>query len=688
MSKDKANARGEAPYSIKTTDVETLKKWYYLMTLGRALDEKAPAYLLQSLGWSYHAPYAGHDGIQLAIGQVFTRGEDFLFPYYRDMLTVLSAGMTAEELILNGISKATDPASAGRHMSNHFAKPEWHIENVSSATGTHDLHAAGVARAMVYYGHKGVAITSHGESATSEGFVYEAVNGASLEELPVIFVWQDNGYGISVPKKDQTANRKVADNFSGFKNLRIIHCNGKDVFDSMNAMTEARHYAIAHRTPVIVHANCVRIGSHSNSDKHTLYRDENELAYVKDADPLMKFRRMLLRYKRLTEEELKQIEEEAKKELSAANRKALAAPDPKPESIYDYVLPEPYIPKKYADGLPGPVEGEKSFLVNAINETLKEEFRRNPDTFIWGQDVANKDKGGVFNVTKGMQQEFGDARVFSAPLAEDYIVGTANGMCRFDPKIHVVIEGAEFADYFWPAVEQYVECTHEYWRSNGKFTPNITLRLASGGYIGGGLYHSQNIEGALTTLPGARIVYPSFADDAAGLLRTSMRSKGLTLYLEPKALYNSVEAVAVVPEEFEVPFGKARIRHEGTDLTMITYGNTTHFCINVAERMEKEGLGSVEVIDIRSLIPLDREAIFESVKKTGKVMVVHEDKVFSGFGAEIAAEIGTEMFQYLDAPVQRVGSTFTPVGFNPILERAVLPNDEKIYEAARKLLEY
>lgn len=688
MSKDKANARGEAPYSIKTTDVETLKKWYYLMTLGRALDEKAPAYLLQSLGWSYHAPYAGHDGIQLAIGQVFTRGEDFLFPYYRDMLTVLSAGMTAEELILNGISKATDPASAGRHMSNHFAKPEWHIENVSSATGTHDLHAAGVARAMVYYGHKGVAITSHGESATSEGFVYEAVNGASLEELPVIFVWQDNGYGISVPKKDQTANRKVADNFSGFKNLRIIHCNGKDVFDSMNAMTEARHYAIAHRTPVIVHANCVRIGSHSNSDKHTLYRDENELAYVKDADPLMKFRRMLLRYKRLTEEELKQIEEEAKKELSAANRKALAAPDPKPESIYDYVLPEPYIPKKYADGLPGPVEGEKSFLVNAINETLKEEFRRNPDTFIWGQDVANKDKGGVFNVTKGMQQEFGDARVFSAPLAEDYIVGTANGMCRFDPKIHVVIEGAEFADYFWPAVEQYVECTHEYWRSNGKFTPNITLRLASGGYIGGGLYHSQNIEGALTTLPGARIVYPSFADDAAGLLRTSMRSKGFTLYLEPKALYNSVEAAAVVPEEFEVPFGKARIRHEGTDLTIITYGNTTHFCINVAERMEKEGLGSVEVIDIRSLIPLDREAIFESVKKTGKVMVVHEDKVFSGFGAEIAAEIGTEMFQYLDAPVQRVGSTFTPVGFNPILERAVLPNDEKIYEAARKLLEY
>ena len=674
-------------YDIKTTDVETLKKWYHLMTLGRALDEKAPSYLLQSLGWSYHAPYAGHDGIQLAIGQVFTLGEDFLFPYYRDMLTVLSAGMTPEEIILNGISKATDPGSGGRHMSNHFAKPEWHIENISSATGTHDLHAVGVARAMVYYGHKGVVITSHGESATSEGFVYEAINGASLERLPVIFVIQDNGYGISVPKSDQTANRKVAENFSGFKNLKIIYCNGKDVFDSMNAMTEAHEYARETRNPVIVQANCVRIGSHSNSDKHTLYRDENELEYVKDADPLMKFRRMLLRYKRLTEEELQQIEADAKKELSAANRKALAAPDPDPKSIYDFVMPEPYQPQKYKEGT-HVAEGEKTFLVNAINETLKAEFRYNPDTFIWGQDVANREKGGVFNVTKGMQQEFGEARVFSAPIAEDYIVGTANGMSRFDPKIHVVIEGAEFADYFWPAVEQYVECTHEYWRSNGKFAPNITLRLASGGYIGGGLYHSQNIEGALTTLPGARIVCPSFADDAAGLLRTSMRSKGFTLFLEPKALYNSVEAATVVPEDFEVPFGKARIRREGTDLSIITYGNTTHFCLHVAERLEKEGGWKVEVIDIRSLIPLDKEAIFESVKKTSKALVVHEDKVFSGFGAELAAMIGEEMFRYLDGPVQRVGSTFTPVGFNPILEKEILPDEAKIYEAARKLLEY
>lgn len=674
-------------YDIKTTDKETLGKWFYLMSLGRMIDEKAPSYLLQSLGWSYHAPYAGHDGIQLAIGQVFDRETDFLFPYYRDMLTVLSAGMTAEEIILNGISKATDVAGGGRHMSNHFAKPDWNIQNVSSATGTHDLHAVGAARALRYYGRPGVSITSHGEATVSEGFVYEAINGASTERLPVIFVIQDNGYGISVPKREQTANRRVSDNFSGFKNLKIIHCNGKDVFDSMNAMTEARHHAIHTGNPVMVHANCVRIGSHSNSDKHTLYRDEYELTYVKAADPLQKYRRMLLRYDRFTEEELREIEARARKALNTAHRKALAAPDPDPVSVYDYVLPEPYHPLRYPDGT-HTQGGEKKNLVTAINETLKAEFRRNPNTFLWGQDVANKDKGGVFNVTKGMQQEFGSKRVFNAPLAEDYIVGTANGMCRYSPDIHIVIEGAEFADYFWPAIEQYVECTHEYWRTAGRFTPNITLRLASGGYIGGGLYHSQTVEGALTTLPGARIVYPSFADDAAGLLRTSIRSKGLTLYLEPKALYNSVEAATGVPDDFEVPFGKARTLIEGSDLTLITYGNTTHMSLRAAQQLASEGSGSVEVIDLRSLIPLDRETIFASAAKTGKVLVVHEDKVFSGFGAELAAMIGTEMFRYLDAPIRRVGSLFTPVGFHPNLERATLPDTERIYRAAKELLEY
>jgi 2-oxoisovalerate dehydrogenase E1 component len=673
-------------YSIKKTDKETLRKWLYLMILGRAIDDKAPNYLKQAIGWSYHAPYAGHDGIQLAVGQHFEKKKDHIFLYYREMLTAMSCGITAEEIILNGISKATDPSSGGRHMSNHFAKPEWNIHSTSSSTGNHALHAVGVARAIKYYGEKAVAISGQGESSVSEGYVYEAFNGADKEELPVIFVIQDNGYGISVPKKDQTANRKVANNFTGFKNTRIIHCNGKDVFDSMNAMAEAKRYALAESKPVLLQANCVRMHSHSNSDDHLLYRNELERNYVMEYDPLAKFERLLLRYERFTEDEILEIQQAAKAELKEAHKAALSAPDPKPESIYDFVLPEPYVSEKYPDGLHNQ-EGEKKKLITGLNETLKAEFRHNPDTFIWGQDMANKDKGGIFNVSKGLQQEFGKKRVFNAPIAEDFIVGTANGMSRYNDKIRVVVEGAEFADYFWPAMEQYVDTSHDYWRSNGKFSPNIVIRLASGGYIGGGMYHSQNIEGSLAAIPGVRIVYPSFADDAAGLLRTAIRSRGMTMFMEPKALYQDPKAATVIPDDFEVPFGKARIRKVGSDLTLLTYGNTTHLSIEAASELEKEGY-SVEVIDLRCLVPLDEETILKSVAKTNKVLIVHEDKVFGGFGGELSALITEKAFSLLDAPIKRVGSPFTPVGFNRILERAILPNAERIYRGAKELLEY
>lgn len=679
-------SKSKLAYTIESTDKKTLHHWYKLLTLGRMIDERAPNYLKQALGWSYHAPYAGHDGIQLAIGQIFKKESDHMFPYYRDMLTALSAGLTAEEIILNGLSKATDLASGGRHMSNHFAKPEWNIHNVSSCTGNHTLHAVGVARAMKTYKHKGVSISSQGESSVSEGYCYEAINGASREKLPVIFVFQDNGYGISVPKCDQTANEIVADNFRGLKNLKIIICDGKDIFDSMNAMTEAKEHVLKNEEPVIVHAMCVRIGSHSNSDKHELYRDEKELAEAKAQDPLPKFKELLLKSKKFSEKELAEIEEESKKELLDAHAKALKAPNPDPATIYDNLVPPAYIPKKYHDGIHQAQGSEKS-MIQAINETLKAEFRLNKDTYIWGQDVANKEKGGIFNVTKGMQQEFGKLRVFNGPIAEDFILGTANGFSRFNQDIRVVVEGAEFADYFWPAMEQMIECSHDYWRSNGAFSPNLTIRLASGGYIGGGLYHSQNIEGTLTTLPGIRVVVPAFADDAAGLLRTAMRSKGVTVYLEPKALYNAKYAMTNVPDDFEVPFGKARVRREGTDLSIITYGNTVHFCLEAAEKLSKEGY-SVEVIDLRSLNPLDEETIFNSLRKTNRAFVVHEDKVFGGFGGEIASLISEKAFEYLDAPVKRFGSTFTPVGFNRILERATLPNTEKIYVGALELLKY
>ncbi len=683
-----------APAAATGPSRDELRKWYALMHLARILDDKAPNYLKQGLGWSYHAPCAGHDGIQVALGVTFRANVDYLFPYYRDLTTCVAAGLSVDEILLNGMSKRDDVASGGRHMSNHFAKPAIHIQNVSSCVSNHAQHAAGLGRAVKTYGSPAVVFCSVGESSTSEGYFYEAVNGASREKLPVVFVVQDNGYGISVPKSDQTANRFASDNFSGFLNVKIVHCDGKDLFDSLRAMREAVAYVRTGEGCALVHAACVRIGSHSNSDRQELYRSSEELAAARALDPLPRLRRTLVEGGAFTEEEIAEIEASNVRLYDEAADRCRKAPDPDPATIFDHVLPEPWVPA--GDGLatvpvtteaPGGPAAPELTLIQALNGTLKEMFRENPDTYIWGQDVAYRDKGGIFNVTKGMQQEFGPTRVFNGPIAEDYILGTADGFSRFSDRIRVVVEGAEFADYFWPAAEQMVEMSHELWRTNGQFVPNVTVRIASGGYIGGGLYHSQNIEGWLTTLPGIRVVVPAFADDAAGLLRTAIRSRGVTVYLEPKYLYNAREARTRVPHEFAVPFGTARIRRAGRDLTIVAYGTPVHFALEAAVTLAAEGK-EVEVLDLRSLVPLDWGAIAASVKKTSRVLVVHEDKVHGGFGGEIAARIGSELFEHLDAPVDRVGSTFTPVGFNRILERAILPNTAKVLEAAKKTLAY
>lgn len=670
---------------------DELRRWYALMHLGRILDDKAPNYLKQGLGWSYHAPSAGHDGIQVALGVTFRPNVDYLFPYYRDLTTCVAAGISADEILLNGMSKRQDVASGGRHMSNHFAKPSIHVQNVSSCTSNHAQHAAGLGRAIKTYGADAVVFCSQGESSTSEGYFYEAVNGASHEKLPVVFVVQDNGYGISVPKSDQTANRFASDNFAGFLNVKIVHCDGKDLFDSLRALREAVAYVKSGAGCALVHAECVRIGAHSNSDRHELYRSPEELAAAKALDPLPRLRRTLVEGGAFTEDEIAEIEASNVRLYDDAADRCRKAPDPDPASIFDFVAPEPWAPA--GDGLASmartpAAEGVPELtLIQSLNLTLKEMFRENPDTYIWGQDVAYKEKGGIFNVTKGLQQEFGAKRVFNGPIAEDFILGTADGFSRFSEKIRVVVEGAEFADYFWPAAEQMVEMSHEYWRTNGQFVPNVTVRIASGGYIGGGLYHSQNIEGWLTTLPGIRVVVPAFADDAAGLLRTAIRSRGITVYLEPKYLYNAREARTHVPTDFAVPFGKARLRRTGKDLTIVAFGTPVHFALEAAAALAKEGK-EVEVLDLRSLVPLDFDAIAASVRKTSRVLVVHEDKVHGGFGGEIAARIASELFEHLDAPVDRVGSTFTPVGFNRILERAILPDTARVLAAAKKTLAY
>lgn len=678
-------SKGKSQKNSKVLSQDELIRWYELMHMGRVLDDKAPNYLKQAIGWSYHAPSAGHDGIQLALGLSFRSGKDFLFPYYRDLTTCLAAGLTPEDIILNGISKATDPASGGRHMSNHFAKPSIGIQNVSSLTGNHAQHATGLARAVKNYDSDAIVFCSQGESSLSEGYCYEAIIGADREQLPVIFVVQDNGYGISVPKKDQSANIDLSDNFSGLLNLFIKKCDGLDPLASKEALDLAIEYIRSGRGPAMVYAHCVRIGSHSNSDRHELYRSVEELAEAKQSDPLPKFRKFCLD-QGIAESTLQSIEITNAHKHNEAHDRAMKAPNPDPQSIFKFVCPESWVSSEYPTGDHTSSENPIS-MIQALNQTLKEEFRANPDTYIWGQDMANQDKGGIFNVSKGMQQEFGIKRVFNAPIAEDFIVGTANGFSRFNNKIRVVVEGAEFADYIWPGAEQIVEMSHEYWRTNGQFSPNVTIRLASGGYIGGGLYHSQNIEGWLTTLPGIRVVVPAFADDAAGLLRTAMRSEGPTLYLEPKFLYNSKLAYASIPDNFAVPFGKAKIRKSGEDLTVLAYGTAVHFALEASQVLESEGY-SIEVIDLRSLSPLDEETILQSIEKTHRVVIAHEDKVFGGFGGELAALIASKAFTWLDAPIERVGSEFTPVGFNRILERAVLPNTEKVLKTIRQTLAF
>jgi len=672
-------------FDTKGFDNKTIIEWYKLNHLGRKLDEKAALYLKMAKGWSYHASFAGHDGIQLALGKIFRQGKDFMFPYYRDMLTSLAAGITPEEIILNGLSKDTDVAGGGRHMSNHFAKPEIRIQNVSSCTGNHSLHAAGVARATKKYNGDEIAYYSSGESAISEGYFFEAINSSNLEKLPVVFIIQNNRYGISVPLKDGTANQVVSDNFIGFKNLKIINCDGRDPFDSWRALEEAKQYAMAGNGPAFVHADCDRVSSHSNSDRHELYRSEAELAQAERRDPLLQFRRMIIDKKILTIEEIEEIERENVEIMFAAADKAEAAPNAKGATWHEFIIPSPkYSIEDNTETAIDPNAPEITYR-EAINNCLIEEFRANPNTFLWGQDIG---KGGVFNVVKGMPQEFGKERVFNAPIAEDSIVGTANGFSRYRNDIRVVIEGAEFADYFWPAMEQLIECSHDYWRTRGQFAPNVVIRLASGGYIQGGLYHSQNLEGVFTTLPGIRVVNPAFADDAMGLMRNAIRSEGPTMFLEPKFLYNFKRAsTPTPPDDFIVPFGKAKIRRKGSDISVITYGTGVHISMIAAEELHKEGV-SVEIVDLRSLAPWDKETTLESVRKTNRVVVVHEDKVTGGFGGEIVAEINRHAFNHLDAPIIRVGSKDVPVGFAKDYENHTLPNSNDVKEAIKETLAF
>lgn len=675
--------------SIAVDKVETAKmlEWYRLALISRKIDDKAAIYIRRGMGWSYHARCTGHEAIQIALGTTFKKNVDYLFPYYRDTATVIAAGITPYELILNGLSKSDDVASGGRHMSNHFAKPSINIQNVSSCTGNHTLHAVGLARAIKYYGDDAISYASLGDSSMSEGYCYEAINGASRERLPVIIVIQNNGYGISVPAREQTANELISDNFKGFNNLGIFNCDGTDFVDSWKAMNDAATFVREKSCPALVHARCVRIGAHSNSDAQELYRDEDELKAAMEQDPLRKLRDLLIAQK-VEGQALEQMELEVDRLLEESCEKAEKMDPPSPESVGKFLFAQEYVPPEQEGSAESEKVQEREKLRESITRTLMEEFDKNENTFLWGEDCASKKKGGVFNLTKGMLDRFGNKRIFNAPIAEDFIVGTANGMSRYRDDIRVVIEAAQFADYVWPAMEQIVEMGHEYWRTNGQFSPNVVMRLPSGGYISGGLYHSQNVEAIMAHLPGIRVVYPAFADDAAGLLRTCMRSFGPSFFLEPKYLYNRQEASGPKhDDEFAIPFGVGKIRKAGSDASIITYGNTVHMALAVAEEISDEGF-DVEVFDLRSIKPIDRDGIIKTVKNTGKVLVLHEDHLFSGIGGEIVSMIMENCFEHLDAPVMRLAAKDIPIGFAKVLENAILPQKNDIKTAIFELLEY
>ncbi len=669
------------------SDPEQLFKWYRLAYMARKIDDQAAIYIRRGMGWSYHARCSGHEAIQVALGLAFRPNKDFLFPYYRDTATVLAAGLSIKELLLNGLSKASDVASGGRHMSNHFAKPSINIQNVSSCTGNHALHAVGVARAIKYYDDDAIAFSSQGESSMSEGYCYEAINGATREKLPVIFVIQNNGYGISVPTAEQSANTIISDNFRGFANLGIFNADGTDFMDSVQKMNAALDFVRTKKCPALLHAQCVRIGAHSNSDAQDLYREKVEIEEAMKRDPLSRLKALMEREK-LSVSRIDAIEQEVEEELKLACEEVEKALPPDPDSVHKFVFAPAYMPPKNEEEYVAIDTESNEKLREAITRTLLEEFQYNEHTFLWGQDCASKKKGGVFNLTKGLLELCGNKRVFNAPIAEDYIVGTANGMSRYSRDIRIVIEAAQFADYVWPAMEQIVEMGHDYWRSNGQFSPNVVLRLASGGYIAGGLYHSQNVEAIMSHLPGIRVLAPAFAEDAAGLLRTAIRSEGPTFFLEPKYLYNRAEAKGpMFGNDFAIPFGKAKIRRLGSELSVITYGNTVHMALKVAHELREKG-HDIEVLDLRSIKPLDYDGIIQSVKKTGKALVLHEDHLFNGIGSEVVAVIMENCFMHLDAPVKRLAAKDIPIGFSRILENAILPQESQIRDAMIEVLEF
>lgn len=671
--------------TITAADFESdqLINIYRTMLLSRRLDEKMLVLLKQGKGF-FHIGCAGHEAAQAAIGFQSQAGHDWFSFYYRDLCMYLSLGGTAQDVLLHHLSKADDPHSGGRQMAEHFSSPEKNILPLSSSVGSQFLPAVGVGFRLLREGSDAYVYSSCGDGATSQGNFHEALNWAARVQAPVLFLVQDNKYAISVPVSEQTAGGSAIKLARGYEGLARIQVDGTDFFKTYAAAQAALAHIRAGKGPVCMVADVVRLLPHSSSDNHAKYRTPEELQRDKQIDPIAKLEMQLTEAGILTEAKISELRKAVHTEVDEATQWAQAQPDPAPSTATKHVFYEGEDTLTYETDTAGP-DAEQIVVVDAINHALHEEMARNDKIVVYGEDVAGG-KGGVFTATRGLTAAFGAERCFNSPLAESSIIGTAVGFSAAGYKPVVEIQ---FGDYIWPAMQMLRNQVASFrYRSNGTWGCPMVVRVPIGGYIHGGLCHSQNIESIFGHMPGFKIALPSNAADAKGLLKAAIRMEDPVLFLEHKALYRAASARSLEPgPEYLLPFGKANIVREGTDMTLVTYGMMVHKAQNVARMLEKEGI-SIEIIDLRTIVPLDSETILQSVRKTNRALVVYEDHEFVGFGAEICAQIADKTFQYLDAPVRRVAGAFAPIPFADPLERAVLPQDDDILMGVRSLLNY
>ena len=679
---------------------EDLIHAYRTMYLARRVDDREILLKRQNKIF-FQISGAGHEAVGAAAGLLLKPGHDWFYLYYRDRALCLTLGVTPEDMLLGAVGAAADPASGGRQMPSHWGDQTRNIVTSSSPTGTQYLQAVGCAQACRLLDPDSDAITlvTSGEGATSEGEFWEALNAACLEQLPVLFLIENNGYAISVPVEAQTAGGNVVSLASGFP-MRRFEVDGTDFVACYRVLAEAVSYIRREKKPVLVQALVTRPYSHSLSDDEKLYKTKAERAAEELRDPILRFPDWLVSQGILDRHRLQLIVHEADRQVQEAADQALKAAPPERGSALTHLYSQTIDPTSPAfQTEPHFAGGDPRTMVDSINLTLHEEMARDPRMLVFGEDVADcsreaslgevKGKGGVFKATAGLQIKFGGKRCFNSPLAEAGIVGRAIGMASRGMKPVVEVQ---FFDYIWPAMMQIRdELATIRWRSNGAFQAAMVIRVPIGGYLNGGaIYHSQSGEVTFTHIPGLRVVMPSNALDAAGLLRTAIRCDDPVLFLEHKKLYREpYNRSPHAGPDYLIPFGKAKVVKPGDRLTVITYGALVQKCLQAAAQLEqREPSRTLEVIDLRTLAPYDWEAIRASVEKTNRVMIAHEDTLSFGYGAEIAARIANELFEHLDAPVGRVAALDTWVGYNPQLENEILPQVENIVAEAERLLGY